>query len=65
MQEIKTFREWRKTKGYTAEYVAKELEISIYTLNAKERGDWDFNQLQKKVLCELYGIDPSQVKELA
>ncbi len=52
----KTFREWRKEKGLTSSYVADKLGISVYTLNAKERGDSNFNLRQRKALCDLYDI---------
>lgn len=60
----KTFREWREISGYTAKHVASVLEMTPQTLCRKEKGAVDFTRLQQKVLCSLYGIDISQVKEV-
>lgn len=55
----KTFRQWRKENGLTSKFVADKLGISVYTLNSKERGDSAFSLRQRKMLCDLYGIDIS------
>lgn len=55
--EKKSFREWRKERGYTTKYVADKLGITVPTLTAKERGKYDFTVLQKKILCDLYGVE--------
>lgn len=62
--EIKSFKEWREEHGYTTKFIANKLGISVYTYRLKENGKKDFNLLQKQALCELYGIESSQVKKV-
>lgn len=64
MEEIKTFREWRKEKGYTTKYIASKIGITPYTLNRKEYGKADFTKVQEMLLCNIYEIKMSQVKTL-
>ena len=61
MLEQKTFRDWRKERGYTTKYVAGVLEISPTALTARERGEVMFTKLQQKILCDLYRISIKQV----
>lgn len=63
MPEQKTYRDWRKERGYTTKYVAGILEISPTTLTAKERGDVKFTKLQQKMLCDVYKISIEQIIE--
>ena len=58
----KTFREWRKEAGLTSSYVAKNIGLSTYTLNAKERGDKPFTCFQTKLLCDLYKVEIDDVQ---
>lgn len=60
--EKKSFREWRKERGYTTAFVASKLGITTPTLTAKERGKFKFTMIQKKLLCELLEITIDQVK---
>ena len=57
----KTFREWRKEKGFTTKFVSGKLDIAAPTLTAKERGKYPFTKVQESILCELYGIKSEQV----
>lgn len=61
MLEQKTFRDWRKERGYTTKYVAGVLEISPTALTARERRGRGFSKLEQKILCELYNIRIEQV----
>lgn len=60
MKNKMTIREWRKSKGYTTDYVAEHLGITRATLNRKERNK-DFTVFQLKLLCELFGINANQI----
>lgn len=60
--EKKTFRDWRKEKGYTTRFVSEKLDITAPTLTAKERGKYPFTKLQEAILCELYSIKIDQVR---
>lgn len=54
------FRELRKKKGLTAEYVAEKLGIKTTTLTRKEREN-RFTTLQIQVLCSLYDVRPEDI----
>lgn len=62
MPEKKSFRDWRKEKGYTTRFVSEQLGISIYSVNAKERGEARFTKLEQCSLCKLYDITLEQVQ---
>ena len=55
-----TFREIRKQKGLTSEYVADQLGIKPRTLNKKEREN-SFGTFQKGILCRLYDVKIEEV----
>lgn len=58
----KTLRMWRKEKGLTVAYVSSQLNISPFSLNAKERGERPFTMNQLKALCELYSINLKDIE---
>ena len=55
-----TFREIRKQKGFTTEYVAEKLGIKPRTLNRKEREN-SFGALQKGILCKMYDVKIEEI----
>lgn len=61
--EKKSFREWRKERGYTTAFVASKLGITTATLTAKERGKYSFTIAQKTIMCELYEISAEMIKK--
>lgn len=58
----RTLKEIRKAKGISAKFVYNLLGISRQTLYNKETGKTKFSALETQKLCNLFGVDISEVK---
>lgn len=53
----KTLKEWRVEKGFTQEYMAKELEMSVGNYNKKENGELKISLIEAKAISDLFDSD--------
>ena len=61
MQVFERIKMFRNIKGWSQEYVANQLEISLNAYGCIERGDTDVNLSRLKQIAHLFEIDLSEL----
>lgn len=61
----KNLKEARKDKGYTQQYVAKQMNMTQQQYSRFENGVFQLNYEQILFLCNLYDITPNDLFEMA
>lgn len=51
----------RNKKGYTQEYLAEKLEVSVAVLSRIERGNYKINLTRLNQICEILGVTEGEI----